>query len=588
MKNKLTRIGWIFTIVLLVGCVSNSKKVENFRTYAKAYGYVKYFHPSDEAVQIDWAKFAAYGAAKVEKCRSKEQLAEALNELFRPVAPSVRFVVAKNAPVYDLKQITPDNASSYRLTYWQHFGLGAGMKTRHLYKSIRVNSGLKGESEKLFDAQPEFEKVIVKEIGNRIYCLVPQVLYRNDQSTYPVADAAAYKKLKAETDTFHFNPAVLSHKVGNVVNVYNVFQHFYPYFDVVDVQWDDELKKALTRCITDVTDMDHLITLEKFTAPLKDGHISVISSAQKYFCPSLFWEWVEGKLVITHNFGGNDDIHAGDIVSQINGVSADKYFEEINSQISAGTKGWLNSRAQLMSLLGEKGSVMKLTINEKPFEVTRQMSISELYSDLNRNSKIYRQFGEDTWYLNMGKIPMDTINKLLPALSKSKAIICDARGYPNGNHEFITHLMQKDDTTSAWMQVPQIIYPDHENVAGYFKANWVPMMKAQKPYLGDKKIIYIIDGSAISYAESCLGYIEGYHLATLVGQPTAGTNGDVNPFLLPGGYTVAWTGLKVLKHNGTQHHGVGILPNIYVTKTIQGIKEGRDEFLDKALELAKQ
>ena len=43
--------------------------------------------------------------------------------------------------------------------------------------------------------------------------------------------------------------------------------------------------------------------------------------------------------------------------------------------------------------------------------------------------------------------------------------------------------------------------------------------------------------------------------------------------------------MKVLKHDGSQHHGIGILPEIYVEKTIQGVKDGRDEFLEKALEL---
>jgi C-terminal processing protease CtpA/Prc len=135
------------------------------------------------------------------------------------------------------------------------------------------------------------------------------------------------------------------------------------------------------------------------------------------------------------------------------------------------------------------------------------------------------------------------------------------------------------------MQVPKIIYPDFKDVT-WTNHNWIPGMKAQKPYLGDKKVIYIIDGSAISYAESCLGYIEGYKLATIICQPSAGTNGNVNPFSLPGGYIVTWTGMKVVKHNGTQHHGVGIKPDIYVEKTIQGIKDGRDEFLEKAIEVA--
>ena len=52
--------------------------------------------------------------------------------------------------------------------------------------------------------------------------------------------------------------------------------------------------------------------------------------------------------------------------------------------------------------------------------------------------------------------------------------------------------------------------------------------------------------------------------------------------------TMPWTGMKVLKHNGSQHHGIGILPDIYVSKTIQGIKDGRDEFLEKAIEIAKK
>lgn len=100
----------------------------------------------------------------------------------------------------------------------------------------------------------------------------------------------------------------------------------------------------------------------------------------------------------------------------------------------------------------------------------------------------------------------EAISKLLPDLVKAKAIICDAGGYPKEEHFFIPYLMKSDDTTRSWMQKPQIVFPDHKNIIGYAKSNWIHFMKAQKPYIGDKKIIYIIDGSAISYAESCLGF----------------------------------------------------------------------------------
>ncbi|MDX5437896.1 MAG: peptidase S41, partial [Pontibacter sp.] len=111
------------------------------------------------------------------------------------------------------------------------------------------------------------------------------------------------------------------------------------------------------------------------------------------------------------------------------------------------------------------------------------------------------------------------------------------------------------------------------------------LMKPKRPQL-TAKIIFLTDGRAISYAESFMSFIEHYKLATIVGQPTAGTNGNVNPFTLPGGYYISWTGMKVQKHDGSRLHGVGILPNVYVEKTIQGVREGRDEFLEKAMEIA--
>ena len=205
--------------------------------------------------------------------------------------------------------------------------------------------------------------------------------------------------------------------------------------------------------------------------------------------------------------------------------------------------------------------------------------------EVNGSIARYREMGDGIWYLNLDVIEMDTINALMSELDQSKAIICDLRGYPNGNHDFIRHLMSVNDTSKSWMQIPQIVYPDHKNVVGYISYNWMEFMKPQKAYLGDKDIVFIIDGRAISYAESYMGYVEGYNLATIIGQPTAGTNGNVNLYYLPGGFRITWTGMKVLKHDGSQHHGIGILPDIYVEKTIQGVKDGNDEYLEKALEL---
>jgi hypothetical protein len=45
--------------------------------------------------------------------------------------------------------------------------------------------------------------------------------------------------------------------------------------------------------------------------------------------------------------------------------------------------------------------------------------------------------------------------------------------------------------------------------------------------------------------------------------------------------------MRVLKHDGSRHPGVGSLPTHPVGRTIKGITERRDEILEKALELAR-
>ncbi|HLW31911.1 MAG TPA: S41 family peptidase, partial [Aequorivita sp.] len=433
----------------------------------------------------------------------------------------------------------------------------------------------------LFDSFPKFGELIEKEIGDGIFCQIPLNLYTNNENTYPKSETLA--ALQHSLRNVDESPNNISVFIGNVINTYNVFQHFYPYFNEVDLDWDKELDTALQRSLNDRTAKDHLVTLQKFTAPLKDGHIYVSGPKQEYYTPPINWEWIEGKLVITQIKEEGLGIQIGDIVTKVNNQFSEDYFKEINSRISAGTQGWLNYRAQSVSLYGEKDEQLVLEVNNKNIVLNRDKQYAYGETDIDIQKNDYKLLPSGIYYLNLSKIEMDTIASLFPQLQQAKGIICDLRGYPNGNHGFISHLLKKKDTSKAWMRVPEIIYPDHLKVSGYENHGWE--LEPKKPYLGDKKVVFLIDGRSISYAESYMSFIEGYQLATIVGQPTAGTNGNVNPFTILGNFTISWTGMKVVKHDGSQHHAIGVLPDIYVNKSIEGVKLGKDEFLEKAVEV---
>ena len=154
------------------------------------------------------------------------------------------------------------------------------------------------------------------------------------------------------------------------------------------------------------------------------------------------------------------------------------------------------------------------------------------------------------------------------------------RGYPGRiSPSFLSHLSEKNLTSAQW-HVPMVRRPDRKEIEWRRQGEW--NLPSRTPYL-KAKTAFLTDGRAISYAESCMGIVEHYRLGEIVGGPTAGTNGNTNFFVLPGDFRVVWTGMKVLKHDGSQHHGVGILPIIPVSRTRAGVAAGRDEFLDRGL-----
>jgi C-terminal processing protease CtpA/Prc len=71
---------------------------------------------------------------------------------------------------------------------------------------------------------------------------------------------------------------------------------------------------------------------------------------------------------------------------------------------------------------------------------------------------------------------------------------------------------------------------------------------------------------------------------TFIGSPTNGANGDITNMVLPGNLIVSFTGQEVRFPDGRQLQRVGVQPHIVVRPTIAGIRAGRDEVLEAAIE----
>src|SRR5206468_7886547 len=71
--------------------------------------------------------------------------------------------------------------------------------------------------------------------------------------------------------------------------------------------------------------------------------------------------------------------------------------------------------------------------------------------------------------------------------------------------------------------------------------------------------------------------------SVVVGSMTAGADGNVSEIALPGGHRTMISGIGVFYPDKRPTQRVGIVPDIEVKPTIEGIRAGRDEVLEAAL-----
>jgi len=462
-------------------------------------------------------------------------------------------------------------------------------------RSLRLASPPLSEAS-LFPERPAPGKVVNKPIGRGLSVQLPLALYSDGGQTLRPEDAPLPSALRdsvgrVETPILETNQPL---RLGDVAIAWNIFQHFYPYFEVVDVDWDAVLRRTLRRALADdASTKEFLQTLRRMVAQLKDGHgrVNHRQEAPSSRLPVRFGQ-VEGEIAVVdtaEQFDRNLCPEIGDVVVSIDGRPAEQRLQDRKQYIS-GSPQWTEGRALRQLGRGEPESTATLTVRRGGTEKTCAMTRPDQRVRWQQLRMEDRPNKIDTLragvrYVDLTRAEWPTIRQRIGELANANAVVFDVRGYPRGSAFKLFNHLTGDTLQSARFEVPQFIYPDQKNIAGYDTKRWT--FPPKKPRItGD--VVFLTGAGAISRAESVMGIVEHHNLGTIVGQPTAGTNGVINPFELPGGYSVWWTGMRVRKHDGSQHHLVGIRPDVRAERTIEGIRNGRDEVLEKALEVLRE
>jgi C-terminal processing protease CtpA/Prc len=437
---------------------------------------------------------------------------------------------------------------------------------------------------------PDPREPFAADLGGGVSALLPLSLFVDAQGTRPEVPAGVEPPKPAKPEGFTPTGDDRATRLAGVVIAWNVFQHFYPYFDVVETDWPGALREALRAAATDPDRRAYLDTLNRLVARLHDGHGAVWhpEMAWKHRLP-LAWDWVEGELAVTHvePEAAEAGLVRGDVVLSIDGRPLAELVAATEPLLAAATPQHRKVRLRRRLAMSREPGEALLAVRHPDGRTATvrlpRVRVPETFGNEEPRPETVEEIRPGIFYVDMNRIDDAGFREAVGRLAEARGVIFDLRGYPNLSTVILAHLTDRTVQSARW-NVPVFTRPDREGVT--FEVSGWPVEPAEPRIRG--KAAFLTDGRAISYAETYLGIVEHYRLAEIVGGPTAGTNGNVSPFKLPGGYNLSWTGMKVLKHDGSRHHGVGIKPTVPVSRTLGGVAEGRDEVLEKAIEVVSR
>lgn len=541
----------------------DERRVENLTAFARLYGYVRFFHPSDEAAAADWDALALAGVERAESAQDGEALRQALLDVFLPVAPTLR--IERGAP----PQTAPQGG---HFVAWRHRGL-TDQTARNIYRSTREAP------------PPGLPHASTLALPGGFTASTPLIVGRGPLgATLPRATQRALPMPRPEGFAPHGGDR--TSRLASVIAAWNVLQHFYPYWDAVDADWAAALQTALSQAATDADEDAFDATLDRMLALSGDGHAQAARTLPRGML-GLQWAWIEDRLIVTATDAAEeqkpDGLRVGDEVTEIDGRPAAAAIAEQELRMAAATPAFRRVKALQWLAIGPRGETRTLGVTRA--DGTRAEIVLRLEqrdaAPPERRPPALTELAPGLVYADLTRLGLAEFEANLDRLAGAQALIFDVRGYPQGGvaPALLAHL--SDETiTSARFNTPVFTQPDQEGAA-FETDNWV--LPPRTPRFAAARVAFLTDARAISYAESVMGVVEGHALGEIVGEATPGTNGNIGRFVLPTGHTLIWTGMQVRKHDGSPHHGVGIQPTVPAVRTAAGIRDGGDEVLEAAM-----
>jgi C-terminal processing protease CtpA/Prc len=305
------------------------------------------------------------------------------------------------------------------------------------------------------------------------------------------------------------------------------------------------------------------------------------------YSPLVQTKLVEGKIMV--DISEDKLLKKGDVIKTINGKTTGELTnQKLLYAVGANHKAKMNDMGNtILEELSKKDIRIADTLtigryNQKDTIVVLKTQADVFLMKPKKEQSFNRNLSNNICYIDVcdRSFSMKKAKEFIIANKEAKGFIFDVRGYPNIPSDELLAFFSTKSLEGLEMVTPVIISPIIANdTTSNIEINKYKIENIQSK----AKVVCLSSADTYSYPETWLGTVKKNKIGIIIGEATAGTNGDIVLVKNTKIFGLSFTGL-IVKMNGQRTHGIGILPDIEVSPTIEGIREGKDEVLEKAIE----
>ncbi|MGE0871521.1 MAG: S41 family peptidase [Kofleriaceae bacterium] len=353
--------------------------------------------------------------------------------------------------------------------------------------------------------------------------------------------------------------------VGALVVAYGTARAFFQIYDPWPANIDAAYTAALVEARKPFTKRyEARAVLERFAASLDDAHVFVhdisfdSTSLDLAGVIPVRFDMIDGAPVVA--FSAIAALHVGDTVVAVDGAPVASFLAAAGERVSAATP--LNRAVQQAARLAMFGAAQRSFTLRAPNGTMRTEQVTATGFNYPPSGPMHPSGwladvgAPSIYYLNLnGTLGGASEAELMAKLDQARTgdgLVIDLRGYPNVDVSKLVSAIAATPIVSPWFDTPAWKAPAWFMMASSHYTQPVIATAFAPP------VAVIVGPWTQSFAENTVMMMMARPDLRVVGRQTSGSNGNVTSVLLPGGFGMAFTGMRIRYADGSSFHGVGI------------------------------